>query len=410
MHIAIVGCIHGALEEIYGAIAESELQGGPKVDLLICCGDFQTIRNLNDLLCMARPEKYRDMGSFYKYYSGDKIAPFLTIFIGGNHEATNVLQELPYGGWVAPNIFYLGYAGVVKVGGMRIGGISGIYKEYNYHKGHFERPPYDSGSLRSSYHIRDLEIFRLQQLAQDPPQILLSHDWPNGVEKCGNFEELFEMKPHFRDQSYANKLGSRPTREVLDTIQPDYWFSAHMHCKFSAVIEHASGRKTKFLSLDKCIPGLFFLQILTFDSMVENEKLHLEYDPAWLAILKSTNHLLSVSKYGQDMPKAGACDRHDFKPTPEEIQEVERIFEGDFRIPDNFQKSVPAFDPGRESIADTCGIGQPKFEANPQTVTFTKKLQIANPVTMLMSESEIRKQEEAPKEYTHLRLIRTRFQ
>jgi len=32
----------------------------------------------------------------------------LTIFIGGNHEASNYLQELPYGGWVAPNIYYLG--------------------------------------------------------------------------------------------------------------------------------------------------------------------------------------------------------------------------------------------------------------------------------------------------------------
>ena len=35
----------------------------------------------------------------------------MTIFVGGNHEASNYLQELPYGGWVAPNIYYLGYAG-----------------------------------------------------------------------------------------------------------------------------------------------------------------------------------------------------------------------------------------------------------------------------------------------------------
>lgn len=43
-----------------------------------------------------------------RYYSGEKKAPILTIFIGGNHEASNYLQELPYGGWVAPNIYYLG--------------------------------------------------------------------------------------------------------------------------------------------------------------------------------------------------------------------------------------------------------------------------------------------------------------
>lgn len=44
----------------------------------------------------------------FRYYSGEKKAPVLTIFIGGNHEASNHLQELPYGGWVAPNIYFLG--------------------------------------------------------------------------------------------------------------------------------------------------------------------------------------------------------------------------------------------------------------------------------------------------------------
>ena len=43
-----------------------------------------------------------------RYYSGEKVAPILTVFIGGNHEASNYLQELPYGGWVAKNIYYLG--------------------------------------------------------------------------------------------------------------------------------------------------------------------------------------------------------------------------------------------------------------------------------------------------------------
>ena len=45
---------------------------------------------------------------YLRYYSGEKVAPVLTIFIGGNHEASNYLQELPYGGWVAPKIYYMG--------------------------------------------------------------------------------------------------------------------------------------------------------------------------------------------------------------------------------------------------------------------------------------------------------------
>ena len=62
------------------------------------------------------------MGTFYKYYSGEKKAPVLTLFIGGNHEATSYLSELPYGGWAAPNIYYMGFAAVVQFNGLRISG------------------------------------------------------------------------------------------------------------------------------------------------------------------------------------------------------------------------------------------------------------------------------------------------
>lgn len=38
------------------------------------------MRNVDDLECMACPPKYRDMQSFHKYYSGEAVAPVLTIF------------------------------------------------------------------------------------------------------------------------------------------------------------------------------------------------------------------------------------------------------------------------------------------------------------------------------------------
>ena len=97
---------------------------------------------------MAVPDKYKEMGSFYKYYCGEKKAPVLTLFIGGNHEASNYLQELFYGGWVAPNIFYIGSAGVVNVAGIRIAGISGIYKANHYGQPNYERPPYSPNTMR----------------------------------------------------------------------------------------------------------------------------------------------------------------------------------------------------------------------------------------------------------------------
>ena len=115
--------------------------------------------------------------SFHKYYSGQLIAPILTIFIGGNHEASNHLWELYHGGWVAPNIFFLGYSGAITVGGVRIAGLSGIYKSMHYRQGHWEHPPYDQSSMRSAYHVREYEVWKLGMMTGHV-DIFLSHDWP----------------------------------------------------------------------------------------------------------------------------------------------------------------------------------------------------------------------------------------
>ncbi len=46
-----------------------------------CAGlPAQAVRNLDDLETMACPQKYRSMQTFYKYYSGERVAPYPTLF------------------------------------------------------------------------------------------------------------------------------------------------------------------------------------------------------------------------------------------------------------------------------------------------------------------------------------------
>ncbi|KAJ0695294.1 putative calcineurin-like phosphoesterase domain, ApaH type, metallo-dependent phosphatase [Helianthus annuus] len=94
MKIAIEGCMHGDLDNVYATLLHLQQVERTKIDLLICCGDFQAVRNEKDLESLSVPPKYRSMNSFWKYYSGEKVAPFPTLFIGGNHEASNYLWEL----------------------------------------------------------------------------------------------------------------------------------------------------------------------------------------------------------------------------------------------------------------------------------------------------------------------------
>lgn len=80
LQIAVEGCGHGELDKIYETMQHLEQRDGRKIDLLVCCGDFQAVRNQDDLECMACPPKYRHIATFYKYYSGEKVAPYPTIF------------------------------------------------------------------------------------------------------------------------------------------------------------------------------------------------------------------------------------------------------------------------------------------------------------------------------------------
>ncbi|KAK8319907.1 hypothetical protein V6Z11_A12G000300 [Gossypium hirsutum] len=144
-----------------------------------------------------------------------------------NHEASNYLWELYYGGWAAPNIYFLGYAVVVKVGNIRIGGLSGIYNARNYCLGHHERPPYNDNTIRSVYHVREYDVHKLMHL-EELMDIFLSHDWPLSITDYGNWLQLVRYKKHFKDEIQQGTLGSKPAAQLLEKLKPSYWFSAHL--------------------------------------------------------------------------------------------------------------------------------------------------------------------------------------
>ena len=371
MKIAVEGCAHGELETIYDALQNIQRRDNIKVDLLICCGDFQAVRNEVDLACMAVPLKYRSMCSFYKYYNGEKTAPILTIFIGGNHEASNHLWELPFGGWVAPNIYYLGYSGVVNFGGLRIAGLSGIYKSHDYNKGHYESPPFDQNTVRSIYHVRKLDVFKLKLLTS-PVHIGLSHDWPKGVYHYGNLDELYRRKGFLREEIESNTLGSYAAQEVLRALQPNFWFSAHLHCRFPAQVVHSqTGKETSFLALDKCLPRRKYLEVV--DVGEAQGPLELSYDAEWLAITKSTLPLLNTESVHTRLPYEESIVAT-LKPNEAAIKEVTELFDGDLKIPTNFTQTAPLYNPGKHEKHV-----QVTASKNPQTDTFCRRLKITNP-------------------------------
>ncbi|KAL8273922.1 hypothetical protein Esti_002245 [Eimeria stiedai] len=297
--VAVNGCCHGELDALYALVERMQKEENIKVDLVICCGDFESLRSTDDLRFFCAPPKYRKLKDFHKYFSGEKKAPVLTLVVGGNHEAPNVLKELYYGGWLAPNIFYLGHSGVVRIGGLRIAGLSGIYNSQHYQLGHFEKLPYDGNTARSAYHVRQFELMKLHCI-EESVDIMLSHDWPEGIYNFGDKEVLLRSKPHFREDVQKKCLGNPATMALLKSMKPSFWFCGHLHVAFPALIAHSDGSFTRFMALDKVLPNRRCLQVVDIHPKTQEKylkkptpqtniatSLTVEYDVEWLSILRA---------------------------------------------------------------------------------------------------------------------------
>lgn len=364
MKIAIEGCAHGDLDNIYATLQHLEQSENIKIDLLICCGDFQAVRNENDLESMACPVKYRTMNTFWKYYSGEEVAPVPTIFVGGNHEASNYLWELYYGGWVAPKIFFMGFAGVIWFGNIRIGGLSGIFNARDYYSGHYERAPYNNSDIRSIYHVREYDVHKLMQI-EEPLDIFISHDWPCGITDFGNSEQLLRHKPYFENEIKNKTLGSKPAEELLKKLKPSYWFSAHLHTKFAAVVQHGeNGPITKFLALDKCLPGHNFFQVIEIESDAGPHEIH--YDEEWLTITQAYNPSFPLSRKSVQLIK----ELPDLEFHRQCVRK--RMKEIDMK-PFDFTMTVPPYDPTQGRTTNQASLGHVR---NPQTEAFLQLLDL----------------------------------
>lgn len=421
---------HGDLDTTYQKIQQTEIDHDIKISFVLLCGDVETIRNQYDLdHAISVPEKYKKMKDFHQYYSGQKLVPYLTIFIGGNHENSYFLNELPFGGFVCENFYYLGYAGVVnvevttensKVYNLRISGYSGIYNKNYFQKGHFEKMPFDkkSNDVKSVYCCRSQEEFKLRQIDcsenSSRIDIFMSHDWPEKIEDFGDKSELLRSRPDFVKSIQENRFGNPAARRVLDYLKPVRWFSGHMHVNFEANVPFLDGKNCRFEALGKPTENCKFLPIQVVE---ENENLEnvsknskkresgcsikvfrhdslepdsevdvatdpeipssvvLKYDTEWLAIVKKTVNCHSTDcQPTKKPPKLENYFRYNFTPSLQEKEEILANFENNLEI--YFPRDYIPTD--LESLKNLKMSGQKidHLNVNPQTKSLCSKLGI----------------------------------
>lgn len=341
VRIAVQGCCHGELNNIYAQL--------PPVDLLLICGDFQAIRNEADFDSISVPRKYRALGDFHQYYNGERTAPVLTIFIGGNHESSLYMKELKFGGWAAPNIYFLGEYGSVWFRGLHITGWSGIFNRETFLHSTLvdESLPYSPQTLRSVYHSKPKNYLKMLLLLL--PDIVLSHDWPQSIEQYGDTKKLLREKKFFREDIEHDLLGSPLNKVLLMRLKPRYWFSSHLHVRFTAEVVHEKNRdeieldmddmgetteeggntRTEFLALDKCLPKRKHLEVVD----IEGDAGHfsyahpglLFYDPYGIAVNRVVEEYVLTGKLDQIDMHDVLANVSNFHLVDELRSEVERL-------------------------------------------------------------------------------------
>jgi Icc-related predicted phosphoesterase len=214
MRIAIFGDILGHWCDFRDAVADLHSQS--HLDLVLQCGDAQPIRNQDDLEYMHCPKKYRKLGDFSVFYNGTKKFSVPVLFIGGNHEPWNFLDENREGGLLAFNIEFMGRVGMREIMGIRIAGISGVFSPKHFYAQHPKRPYPISMRKQASYGNSD-DIDKVLEFAN--ADILLLHEWPSLMNGARNQEW----------PSHWGKVGSENLTEVVELLSPKYVFCGHMH-------------------------------------------------------------------------------------------------------------------------------------------------------------------------------------
>ena len=287
INIIVTGCIHGSMDKMYKDIQEYSSTNKLKIDLVLCTGDFESIREEKDLNFLACPEKYREMGDFHKYYTSKAKVPYLTIFIGGNHEASNYLEQNYYGGWVAPNIYYLGRSGVINVKGIRIAGVSGIFNKYDYFRGNFEKNEDDIKSDKKTiFHLREFEIAKISHL-KNHVDIFMTHDWPTNLIKEEDKEKIYKLYPHNKEGIIEGTIGSFPGEFILRYLKPNYFICGHMHFYYSNIIDD-----TQVYAFDKCVGKRQYFGFIQVKKSIEEIDINdddIYIEPEWMAITHAFN-------------------------------------------------------------------------------------------------------------------------
>lgn len=235
IYFAVVGDVHGDIYTMLGLLQNWTIKHQQSISFVLQVGDFEPHRNLDDLETMDAPTKYKKMGDFADFYTGKAFFPYPLYFIGGNHEPYGFLDYFAEGKEIAPNFNYLGRVNLIKLAGLKIVGVSGIYKPNLFTQ---IRPSVlDIKQQSNKKYIGFTESEITQALNYNLADILLMHEWATDIISPEDFTRL---QQRYSGAKY-DLVGNEYARLLIEALQPKLVVFGHMHFRYTCSLTTANG-------------------------------------------------------------------------------------------------------------------------------------------------------------------------
>lgn len=240
--VAGVGDIHGRFHRVEAWLDALEEARGRPVDMVLAVGDVEAFRHADD---HRRKAAKRAMpAEFAEYADGVRSMRRPLYFIGGNNEDFEALHDAPDGFQLAPNVHYLGRAGLKELYGLRVGYLSGIHAPRFY-----EQPlkrPRSLDTAKQAGYFRAPEVEKVSALRD--VDLMLVHEWPRGLPQRAQERDV---PPPGRPLP-SSWIGNRITRDLVEMVHPKWVLCGHSHRAFAVTLGGQGGRTvTRVACLDQ---------------------------------------------------------------------------------------------------------------------------------------------------------------
>ncbi|MBN9683953.1 MULTISPECIES: metallophosphoesterase [unclassified Corallococcus] len=238
--VAALGDIHGRFHRVEAWLDALEQARGRKVDLVLAVGDVEAFRHADD---HRRKAAKRSMpAEFAGYADGIRRMKRPLYFIGGNNEDFEALHDLPEGGELAPDVHYLGRAGLRTLGPLRVAYLSGIHAP-RFIDQPLKRPTSLDTAKQAGY-FRTPEVEQVAALRD--VDLLLVHEWPRGIVQKARDERLAPARP-----LPSPWIGNPVTRKLVDTVHPRWVLCGHSHKPFAVTLDSHGRALSRVACLDQ---------------------------------------------------------------------------------------------------------------------------------------------------------------